>query len=106
MNIIVYTLASGLSTLQGQGETQMIEVANESTHGGLWDTIIARPGMVVQRGSYIGEASVWLAGSSGSFIRADELALALIDAAVQGSEALLLPPMLQRRGQELARTVA
>lgn len=81
----------------------MIEVANQSTHGGLWETIIARPGMVVQRSSYIGEASVWLAGSSGSFIRADELALALLDATVRGSKELLLPPVLQMRGQELAR---
>lgn len=83
---------------------QMISVANESIHGGLWETIIARPGMVVQRSGYVGEASMWLAGSSGSFIRADELALALIDAVMHGSDELLLPPMLLQRGQELAKT--
>ena len=81
----------------------MIDVANGPMHNGLWETIIARPGMVVQRGAYIGEASMWLAGSSGSFIRADELALALIDAVMHGSDELLLPPMLLQRGQELAR---
>lgn len=82
---------------------QMIEIVNKSIHGGLWETIIARPGMVVQRSSYIGEASMWLASSSGSFIRSDELALALIDAAMHGSDELLLPAMLLRRGQELAK---
>lgn len=81
----------------------MIEVANESKQGGFWETIIARPGMVVQRSSYIGEASMWLAGSSGSFIRSDELALALIDAVVHGSDELLLPDALSQRGQELAK---
>lgn len=35
-----------------------------------------------------------LAGTSGSFIRSDELALALIDAVIHGSELLLLPSML------------
>lgn len=81
----------------------MIDVANEPTHRGLWETIIVRPGMVVQRGAYIGEALMWLAGSSGSFIRADELALALIDAVTHGSDEMLLPLMLLQRGQELAR---
>lgn len=81
----------------------MIDVANGPMHSGLWETTIARPGMVFQRGAYIGEASMWLAGSSGSFIRADELALALIDAVMHGGDELLLPPMLLQRGQELAR---
>jgi hypothetical protein len=72
--------------------------ANES-----WTTIIARPGMVVQRGSIIGEASMIVAGSSGSFIRYDELALALIDAVMHGSEELLLPLALVQRGQKLAQ---
>ena len=66
-----------------------------------WRTVIARPGMVVQRGSIVGEASMMMAGSSGSFIRFDELALALIDAVVQGSEELLLPHALVQRGQNL-----
>ncbi|UPX15576.1 uncharacterized protein EKO05_0006020 [Ascochyta rabiei] len=88
---------------KGQGETQMIGIANEPSHCGLWETIIARPGMVVQKGSYVGEASMWLAGSSGSCIRSDELALALIDAVLHGSEQLLLPATLLRRGQELAK---
>ena len=68
-----------------------------------WTTIIARPGMVVQRGSLVGEASMMMAGSSGSFIRFDELALALVDAVVHGSEELLLPSTLVQRGQQLAR---
>ncbi|KAJ8107301.1 hypothetical protein OPT61_g8961 [Boeremia exigua] len=88
---------------KGRGEMQMIEVANESMHGGLWETIIARPGMVVQRNSYVGEASMWLTSSSGSFIRGDELALALIDAVMHGSDKLLLPHTLLQRGQELAK---
>lgn len=46
---------------------------------------------------------MWLAGSSGSFIRSDELALALIDAAMHGSGDLLLPAMLLQRGSELAQ---
>jgi hypothetical protein len=66
-----------------------------------WTTIIARPGMVVQRGSLIGETSMMIAGSSGSFIRYDELALALVDAVVHGSEELLLPHALVQRGQNL-----
>ncbi|KZM28514.1 hypothetical protein ST47_g385 [Ascochyta rabiei] len=92
-----------LLAVAGQGETQMIGIANEPSHCGLWETIIARPGMVVQKGSYVGEASMWLAGSSGSCIRSDELALALIDAVLHGSEQLLLPATLLRRGQELAK---
>jgi hypothetical protein len=80
---------------------QMIEVANEPKHGGCWQTIVARPGMAVQRGNYIGETSVWFAGSSGSFIRADELALALIDAVMHDSNELLLPNALLQRGQKL-----
>lgn len=84
----------------------MIDVAKDPTHNGLWETMIARPGMVVQRGGYIGEASMWLGGSSGSFVRADELALALIDAVMNGSDELLLPPTLLRRGQELARATS
>ena len=82
---------------------QMTEVANEPKLGGCWQTIIARPGMVVQRGNYIGETSMWFAGSSGSFIRADELALALIDAVMHGSDELLLPDALWQRGQELVK---
>jgi hypothetical protein len=72
------------------------------THEG-WETIIARPGMVVQRGSLAGETSMMIAGSSGSFIRFDELAVALIDAVVHGSEELLSPLRLLQRGQELVR---
>jgi hypothetical protein len=53
-----------------------------------WTTIIARPGMVVQRGSLIGEASMMIA-------------LALVDAVVHGSEELLLPHALVQRGQNL-----
>jgi len=82
---------------------QMIEFANKQKHGGCWETIVARPGMVVERGGYIGETSMWFAGSSGSFIRADELALALIDAVMHGSDELLLPDALLQRGQELVK---
>jgi hypothetical protein len=79
----------------------MLDLAKDSASNGLWDTIIARPGMVVKRGTLVGEASVMLAGISGSFIRSDELALALIDAVLHGSEELLVPSMLLRRGREL-----
>ena len=68
-----------------------------------WITIVARPGMVVQRGSIIGEASMMVAGSSGSFIRYDELALALINAVMHGSEELLLPAALVQQGQQLVQ---
>ncbi|KAL5114178.1 hypothetical protein ACEQ8H_007926 [Pleosporales sp. CAS-2024a] len=87
---------------QGQGEVQMIDFAKSPAANGRWDTIIARPGMVVRRGSVVGEAAMLLAGASGSCIRSDELALALIDAAASGSEDVLLPPMLLRHGRELA----
>jgi hypothetical protein len=79
----------------------MIDLAKHSAANGLWDTIIARPGMVVKRGTLVGEASMMLAGASGSFIRSDELALALIDAVLHGSEELLVPSTLLRRGREL-----
>jgi hypothetical protein len=79
----------------------MIEFAKDPAVNGRWDTIVARPGMVVTRGTWSGEASVLLAGVSGSFIRSDELALALIDAVMHGSEELLTPPMLLRRGRKL-----
>jgi len=79
----------------------MIEFAKAPAANGLWDTIIARPGMVVKRGTYVGEASMTLSGASGSFIRSDELALALIDAVMNESEELLLPRMLLQRGREL-----
>jgi hypothetical protein len=78
----------------------MIDIAWKATNDS-WDTIIARPGMVVKRGTWVGEASSMLAGASGSFIRSDELALALIDAAMHGSEELLLPAALLKRGREL-----
>jgi hypothetical protein len=84
----------------------MIEIASDAMHKGLWETIIARPGMVVQRGSYTGEMFMMLAGSSGSFIRSDELALALIDAVMNGSDQLLLPADLSRQGQELTKSHA
>jgi hypothetical protein len=89
-----------LTLVQGQGELQMVDFAK--TYEG-WETIIARPGMVVQRGSLAGETSMMIAGSSGSFIRFDELAVALIDAVVHGSEELLSPLRLLQRGQELVR---
>jgi hypothetical protein len=78
----------------------MIDFARSPTNE-LWETTIARPGMVVKRGTWVGEASVMLAGASGSFIRSDELALALIDAVMHGSAELLLPAALLKRGQEL-----
>ena len=37
---------------------------------------------------------MWLAGSSGWYLRSDELALALIDAVVHGGDKLLLPAQL------------
>jgi hypothetical protein len=79
----------------------MIEFGTTAAVQGRWDTIIARPGMVVKRGTWTGEMSVMMAGVSGSFIRSDELAFALIDAVMHGSESLLLPPMLLKRGREL-----
>jgi hypothetical protein len=79
----------------------MIEFAKDPATNGLWETIVARPGMVVKRGTYIGEASMLLAGVSGSFIRSDELALALIDAVLHRSEELLKPAALLQKGQEL-----
>jgi hypothetical protein len=81
----------------------MAEIATASTTNGLWQTIVARPGLMVKRGTYSGEASIILGGTSGSFIRSDELALALIDAAQHGGEDLLLAPMLLRRGRELVK---
>lgn len=79
----------------------MINFANAPAANGLWDIIIARPGMVVKGGTYAGEASMVAFGSSGSFIRSTELAIALIDAVMHGSEELLLPPALLQRGQKL-----
>jgi hypothetical protein len=79
----------------------MINFAKSPAASNLWDTIVARPGMVVKRGTFVGEASTMLAGSSGSFIRSDELALALIDAVMHGSKELLLPSDLLQRGREL-----
>jgi hypothetical protein len=79
----------------------MIEYAKEVAAKHLWETIIARPGMVVTRGTFAGEASLMLTGASGSCIRSDELALALIDAATRGSEQLLLPSALLQRGRAL-----
>jgi hypothetical protein len=79
----------------------MIRLSEDPSANGLWSTIIARPGMVVKRGTFAAEASVMLAGASGSIIRSDELALGLIDAALHGSEELLLPAMLLKRGREL-----
>jgi hypothetical protein len=79
----------------------MIDFAKDPAANSLWETVIARPGMVVKRGTFVGGASLMLAGASGSFIGSDELALALIDAVMCGSEELLLPPMLLRRGREL-----
>jgi hypothetical protein len=80
----------------------MIDVAKSPANGGLWHTVVARPGMVVTRGTYIGEASMMLAGASGSFIRSDELALCLLDAVMHGSDELLVPQAILRRGRELA----
>lgn len=60
----------------------MIEVVIEPIHDGLWGTVTARPGTVFQRGRHSGEVLMWLAGSSGWYLRSDELALALIDAVV------------------------
>jgi hypothetical protein len=62
----------------------MVEIATASTTNGLWQTIVARPGLMIKRGTYSGEASMILGGTSGSFIRSNELALALIDAAQHG----------------------
>jgi hypothetical protein len=78
----------------------MIDIARDPAND-LWETIIARPGMVVKRGTWAGEASLMFAGASGSFIRSDELALALIDAIMHGSEELLLSTALLKRGREL-----
>ncbi|CAN9108672.1 unnamed protein product [Alternaria alternata] len=92
--------ADGADFAKGRGEVQMVDFAK--THEN-WITIVARPGMVVQRGSIIGEASMMVAGSSGSFIRYDELALALINAVMHGSEELLLPAALVQQGQQLVQ---
>lgn len=40
-----------IDTTWGQGELQMIDFAEDSVVTGRRDTIIARPGMVVKRGS-------------------------------------------------------
>jgi hypothetical protein len=72
----------------------MIDFAKASVVSGRRDTVIARHGMVVKRGTWGGKISVMLAGASGSFIRSDELALALTDAVIHGSEEMLLLPML------------
>ncbi|KAI4624664.1 hypothetical protein J4E83_004340 [Alternaria metachromatica] len=93
-------MKGSMRKIKGRGEVQMLEFAKMNEN---WRTVIARPGMVVQRGSIVGEASMMMAGSSGSFIRFDELALALVDAVVHGSEELLLPSTLVQRGQQLAR---
>jgi hypothetical protein len=79
----------------------MIEFETSAAVQGRWYTIITRPGMVVKRGTWVGETSVIMAGTSGTFIRSDELALALIDAVMHGGESLLLPHMLLKRGREL-----
>jgi len=78
----------------------MVDFAKSPSHAGLWRTIVARPGMVVKRNIYVGEVSMLLAGDSGSFIRSDELALCLLDAAMHRSEELLLPHAILQRGRE------
>ncbi|KAF1833672.1 hypothetical protein BDW02DRAFT_569761 [Decorospora gaudefroyi] len=93
-------LKSSMRKIKGQGELQMIDFSRNNER---WETIIARPGMVVQRGSLVGEASMMVAGSSGSFIRFDELAVALVDVVINGSDELLLPQVLLERGQRLMR---
>ncbi|KAG9187481.1 hypothetical protein G6011_05352 [Alternaria panax] len=92
-------IKGSMRKIRGRAEVQTVNFAktNES-----WTTIIARPGMVVQRGSIIGETPMMVAGSSGSFIRYDELVLALIDAVMRESEELLLPLAPVQRGQRLA----
>ncbi|KAF2001940.1 hypothetical protein P154DRAFT_489448 [Amniculicola lignicola CBS 123094] len=83
-----------------KGELQMIEVAEDTSIGRFWETRIARPGMVVQRGATFGEALCML-GSTWT-IRSDELALALIDTVVSGSNEQVIDTVtLRNRGQNL-----
>lgn len=82
----------------------MIDFAKDPATNGLWETIIARPGGVVKRGTMFGEAAALVGGSSGWTIRSDELAVALIDAVMNGSEDQLLQPVaLLNRGQQLIK---
>jgi hypothetical protein len=79
----------------------MIEVANRNE---LWETIIARPGGVAKGGTLMANVGGMLGGSSGWSIRADELALALLDAVVNGSEVQIMArDQLLKRGQELLK---
>lgn len=91
----------GLRKLKGRGESQMVQFANNSN--GMWETLVARPGQVIKRGAPLWEAVAAVFGSEWT-IRSDELALALIDAAVNGSsDEILVPGALSERGQELIK---
>lgn len=79
----------------------MVDIAKDPAHGGLWSTIVARPGMVVTRGTYFGEAAMMMAGNSGSCVRSDELAICLLDVALHGGDELLVPQTILHRAREL-----
>lgn len=81
----------------------MLEVAERND---LWETIIARPGYVVKGETMFGSFAGMLGGSSGFAIRSDELALALLDAVINGSETQVLQAQqLSHRGRQLLRGV-
>lgn len=79
----------------------MIEVA---TTNELWETIIARPGGVVKGGTLMATVGGMFLGSSGWSITTEELALSLLDAVVNGSEAQVIGcDQLLKRGRELLK---
>lgn len=82
----------------------MIEVAQSPEAEGLWETLVARPGGVVKRGTFMSSFGGFLGGTSGWSINSDSLALALIDAVVNESEEKLLErELLFKRGEDLKK---
>ncbi|KAF2468536.1 uncharacterized protein BDR25DRAFT_265268 [Lindgomyces ingoldianus] len=97
-------LKGPMRKLKGKGEMQMIEVAKDPANSGLWETLIARPSGVVQGGTILGDVLVAMLGEKWT-IRSDELALALVDMVMNGSEEQLVQAVqLLKRGQELMKT--
>lgn len=82
----------------------MIDFAYDPVCQDLWETIVARPGGVIKRGAIFAGIASLVGGSSGWAIYSDELALALIDAVMSGSEEQLLEPQqLLKRGRNLMK---
>lgn len=100
---IIHPFSPSTDVSQGRGETQMVEFAKDPSTGGFWETYAARPGMVVRRGSLSGDAMIAILGDKMS-IRSDELALALIDTVVNGSnEDIVQCAALVKKGQQLLK---